>query len=423
MQARRDSEHPQDDSAKNLGLLYTGYLDKRNPVNGSYRTRFVVLTHEFVHWFKRSSVSVELFGEERGHVGLDSILSVRVIDEDSTCFEVQSTDNTKRYFRGSSPLVSEEWVSAIRSAIKGFADKDSRQTDKHDNGAEVLVNLVTLKSKLDDTELVISRNPSWDRIINVPIIKKGDSLLLTTTNGGSVLLSSEFITLKAEDGLDFEVSVQSVPLASCLRLSICKCLTMSEKKEASSAGNIIASFIARGTSLASTLTMHQGNSLTFVLSIMVLLVGSASSPHLSDDTSLFFLFAGALSLHCILRMFYDMAKNDSDGGSEFSGMAFSISLTIRGHTFTAADAPLGHDDEIPKRFIDGCEGDLKEARRRWDITRRWREAEGVDKVLETKQPYFSHIKSLYPFYHAGRGREGHVVFYERPGDLESAQVL
>lgn len=27
------------------------------------------------------------------------------------------------------------------------------------------------------------------------------------------------------------------------------------------------------------------------------------------------------------------------------------------------------------RFIDGCEGDLKEARRRWDITRHWRESE------------------------------------------------
>lgn len=28
---------------------------------------------------------------------------------------------------------------------------------------------------------------------------------------------------------------------------------------------------------------------------------------------------------------------------------------------------------IPPKFIDGCQGDLVEARRRWDITRTWRE--------------------------------------------------
>jgi hypothetical protein len=35
------------------------------------------------------------------------------------------------------------------------------------------------------------------------------------------------------------------------------------------------------------------------------------------------------------------------------------------------------DDEIPQRFINGCEGDIGEARRRWDITRAWR----ADEVL------------------------------------------
>ena len=99
-----------------------------------------------------------------------------------------------------------------------------------------------------------------------------------------------------------------------------------------------------------------------------------------------------------------------------------VTMVIHGHTFLSPDATKSHDDDIPQRFIDGCEGDLKEARRRWDITRNWRETEGVNTVLQTKQPYFTHIKSLYPFYHAGRGREGHIVFYERPGDLEVAQV-
>lgn len=422
MQARRDpSEMRQDESAKKLGLLYSGYLDKRNPVSGSYRGRFVVLTHDFVHWFKRSKDSVELFGEERGHVGLESIISVRVIDEDSTCFELQSADNVKRYFRGNSLLECEEWVSAIRSAVKGFSDKDNGQADNHE--AEVVVNLVTLKTKAENTELVISRNPTWDRIINVPSLRNGDMLFLSTTNGGMVSLTYEMISSKSEDGIDFEVAVQSVPLASCLRMTVRRSLMHPDMKESRNSKNFFAGFIGDMTAILLTFSTDRSNALTLVLSVIVLIIGTSSLAHLSRDTSFLFLAAVMLSVNCIYRLSADLIKMNSGGGSDRVRGALFVALMIHGHTFTSPDAPISHDDDIPKRFIDGCDGDIKEARRRWEITRSWRESEGVDKVLETKQPYFNHIKSLYPFYHAGRGREGHIVFYERPGDLESAQVF
>lgn len=35
---------------------------------------------------------------------------------------------------------------------------------------------------------------------------------------------------------------------------------------------------------------------------------------------------------------------------------------------------------IPAKFIQGCLGDMMEARRRWDITRKWREEFEVDQV-------------------------------------------
>lgn len=35
---------------------------------------------------------------------------------------------------------------------------------------------------------------------------------------------------------------------------------------------------------------------------------------------------------------------------------------------------------IPPKFISGCQGDMIEARRRWDITRKWREEFEIDKV-------------------------------------------
>ena len=49
-------------------------------------------------------------------------------------------------------------------------------------------------------------------------------------------------------------------------------------------------------------------------------------------------------------------------------------LTIIEHQYTSPDAPVkAPEDEIPERFLNGCDGDIREARRRWDITRKWRE--------------------------------------------------
>ena len=35
-------------------MLLSAYLDKQNPVFGGFRRRFVVLTHDALHWFKVS---------------------------------------------------------------------------------------------------------------------------------------------------------------------------------------------------------------------------------------------------------------------------------------------------------------------------------------------------------------------------------
>ncbi len=33
------------------------------------------------------------------------------------------------------------------------------------------------------------------------------------------------------------------------------------------------------------------------------------------------------------------------------------------------------------------------------------------------------IKKMYPHYHCGRGKDGHVVYYERPGEFEVAKLI
>ena len=96
---------------KNFGVLYTGYLDKKQPTYMStrFKSRFVVLTQEAVHWFKRDE-GYDLFGEERGHVSLKNIDSCRILDEDTCQFELKSTGNVCRYFKAPTQSSCEEWV-------------------------------------------------------------------------------------------------------------------------------------------------------------------------------------------------------------------------------------------------------------------------------------------------------------------------
>ena len=49
---------------------------------------------------------------------------------------------------------------------------------------------------------------------------------------------------------------------------------------------------------------------------------------------------------------------------------------------------------------------MKEARRRWDITRHWRETERLSTILTDPQPHYTMIKALYPHYHYGRDKTG-----------------
>lgn len=446
-----------------MGVLYTGYLDKRNPVSGTYKQRFVVLTLESLHWFKRSE-GYDLFGEERGNLPLGSILTTRILDEDATTFEIQGTDTKKRFFRAPSNAVCEEWVSAVRSAIKlsqsannkrginrrtslsGIKNFDIEDANSDEN-SDVTVLLMSLLSVEKHTETVIARKPDWNRIISVPNIAKGDQILLSTSNGGIIRLSYDTIVAKCEEGEEFETSIQNVKLASSLKITL-TLESLNLGSMGAAAGGRVREKSVTTTDLlvdmAMTLSNDRPMAINLVLSMMVLVVAISSFRAIGVDTTLLFLFAALLSgFNCntILRRVY--------AGETDSHKRIAVRMVLHGHAFTSPDAPIKAAEEtIPQRFIDGyvfhepksfliviflyintyfilvhsCNGDVKEARRRWDITRHWREAEGVNHILEEPQPNFSLIKSMYPHFNCGVGKTGHHIFWERPGEFQPAQL-
>lgn len=101
------------------------------------------------------------------------------------------------------------------------------------------------------------------------------------------------------------------------------------------------------------------------------------------------------------------------GGDEQAVTSSSTAVTV--------EAP--DPDKPNQRFIDGCPGDLEEAKRRWRITLQWRKDFGTDEILEKPHKFFDLIKDSYPSWYCCEGRTGQPVYYERSGQVVSELFL
>ena len=91
------------EAAYSLGIFKTGYLETASGSSGTARTasnstvkktRFVVLTHAQLSWFKRNPGDSE-YGDERGAIPLDQVTSVKL---DGEKIEVFDQGGLRRWF-------------------------------------------------------------------------------------------------------------------------------------------------------------------------------------------------------------------------------------------------------------------------------------------------------------------------------------
>lgn len=299
---------------------------------------------------------------------LGTILLTRVLDEDATTFEVQGTDGKKRYFRATNNTLCEEWVSAVRSAIKlsqttnrkglnrrtslsGIKNFDMEDAQENAEDGDVTVLLMSLVSHTRHTETVIARKPDWHRIISVPHIGKGDQILLSMSNGGIVRLTYDTIQAKCEDGNEFETSVQNVKLASSLKIT----LTL-ESLNLGSVGTTGGRTRGANVStmdllvdMAMALSNERTTAINLVLSMMVMIVALSSLRAIGVDTTLLFLFAALLSGYNCNNILQRVYAGETDAHKRIA-----VRIILHGHAFTSPDAPVKEAEEnIPQRFIDG----------------------------------------------------------------------
>lgn len=403
-----EAKKPSEEAGRNLGVLFTGYAEKQNPVSGVYKKRFLVLTQESLHWFIRTE-GYDLFGEEKGHVCLSDVIAVRVLDEDSCIFEVKSENEKRRLYRCASSANCSEWVSAMRSAIKALGGKRRttrratlsnfrslyEEPDDANDGeptVDVSILLVSIRSKMDNTEVVVARNPEWNHIIFLSHLRKGDELVISTSNGGVATLTWDTLISRADENMEFDQPVQEVTLASSIRMK----LDMIDANGVSSSGDSPSptnGSRSKNSDLVATvwnlLSQDRRHTVTLMLSMMTIMILFSNLGYITSESALLIIFTILVTLQCmsyvlcgnshgrsfgILNLLSDVSPTCACGLKATKTVRMSLFLIA--HAFTSPDAPVhSPEDDIPQRFVDGCMGDLKEARRRWDITRKWRETE------------------------------------------------
>lgn len=251
-------------------------------------------------------------------------------------------------------------------------------------------------------------------MINTAILTDlDDELSISTSNGGLVILTSSVLEYRADDSMnEFDAPILNVAIPQSLRMTVSAEVPMTEAKPSKGTNKVQELFFEILTHCGS----DRNTTIVLMLSLMVILVSMNSLTLMHSETLILSLLSLSLATFTIFTTFPTTQSRKSEVGKNYI-------IRIRAHQYTSPDAPVHEmDDDIPQRFINGCEGDLKEARRRWDITRHWRDVEGVNTVLDEPQPYFFVIRNYYPHYHAGQGRQGHLVFYERPGGIELEQM-
>jgi hypothetical protein len=206
------------------------------------------------------------------------------------------------------------------------------------------------------------------------------------SNGGIVSLNYSLLETRSDQKMsEFDVPIQAVAIPQSLRMTISKDEAESGPVTARSSGWV-------GRPLSRCLE-SKAASMVIMLALMVLAVSGHSVATLTADNAMLAALSICLSIVSISLVVTPTSKE------VIVETGFAYTLCIRGHQYTSPDEPVHvMDEDIPQRFINGSDGDVKEARRRWDVTRYWREQEGVNNVLQEPQPHFFIIRSLFPHY-------------------------
>lgn len=352
-----------------------------------------------------------MVGEETGRIRISDITGLTIGQDES--FEVCTRDRLKRVFRANTKHEAQEWVEALTAVRAEVSKKESTSAfeiadpvgspnqaswvsspsnhssplhaqfsswKKRGNLDEsVEITEITAKITVGRREVILSRSiPKGSAIKVNEKLFQGDLICVNFSNRGAAFFDMPTIKARANTGT-FETTIESTSMKGILQ---CEVKMEAAKKSFYSYAKDPDLFDALVLITVALLSIQY----SYVTGLVILLVA---------------------------------ARHAQSFELKYKGRVRAFDLVIQDFTFLtaekegAAQEDTGEMEEgIPIKFIKGCAGDREEARRRWKITKAWREKYDVDHRLEQPHPNFEAIKALYPHFFCGRARNGDVVYYE-----------
>ena len=220
----------------------------------------------------------------------------------------------------------------------------------------------------DGKETIITRRADYGKAVELPPIDAEDKLVLTFCNGPAAIITGKELVDELGKDVPFKVKINGGLLGAML---VCSSRIVRKQAEAAPAKNGMSQQLLKEFSRTEI-------SVPLVMSLLLVIVVTGLLRERGDymqvctearGGSIIFI-ALALMLHVAFMIARDFSKPRESAQAKTS----DILLDIEDYTIetSAVDEELDPSQHIPKRFVDGCLGDMTEAMRRWRLTLEWR---------------------------------------------------
>jgi hypothetical protein len=452
----------------NTGIICAGYLLKERDgmVRAGWAERYVVLSSDYLHYFRRTDSKSEIFGEERDKIPVgtvERVLVKRTTAEEGSYLFVEVHTARRGYpivLTAKNDKVTLEWAQGI-----DFVSKVAKGISPHEQGGPFndlyIDSSGSSRSIITPTPLLLSKSMGPDRDENVSEViiqtrpRWGGKFILKITEEETVKLLLSDASIAAFTMKDmphkigavaslhveamfrssdetrsrtrtnsFVVSGQDMSLLSSAVMMKCQLLSSCEETDLQRTNSPNVSNQKEGYT-------RPGRVQSTICLLLWLYITSYFYMHLkAQDTQELLVLQSVISiisihfLHTWFSAFstFRSPKSDAnqlDGPHQQQARKMGLStfevLLERWVPPEGMDAVIGVDVdsvsslgsrrgsvEMPKRFLYAEKGDAVRAMERYKATLKFRQDGKIDTILQEVQPHFYNIKECYPHWYITR---------------------
>lgn len=393
-----------------LGTFTMGgrsFVSRRMSANVAiWKDRTFMLTSAEMLCFKASAEDSTALGEVRSSVHLTEILHVEVSDQFPRILTAIRSDGRIFRVRAKTPDQCLEIATALKRAIRQFQDamyRLQRGPQPDDN----CVSCVTVQHESSLPEQVVVAAPALGDVFHVDLYPS--SILRLYVSGphasGVALYSSEMLAHSATPHHVVEAEPLTGNSASDLHVLHVTLRAEDEPPSATSQETrrkfwaLVASLVALALGMDA---LHVTSvELLAWLAALVLVLLRFHTPISLLVTTKRLHFYKRFSVRCT-----DIVVGKSDDALLDCGLD--------------ATARLEPSDTLDNRFVEGCNGDVDEAKRRYAKTLAWRHENAVDSIFFRPAPHFDVMKASFLHFTHKKDKLGHPVSIEYLGAMKKS---